>query len=172
VKKTENEVLRIVGVHNPLPSLHRQQELLDLYFTYVHPHFPIMFSSSFMRQYEFTVANPNSVEPSTSAGAGKVPVVLLLAMFALSSRYSDALRSEGDDFFESACRILNHDFCSSRLVTCQVMLLLAYREIGAYVALLRFLLSPLDTKLSIFFVHVHFNQRWNECFLDVYRNGN
>lgn len=42
-----------------------------------------------MRQYRHTMSNPNSTEPSTPSGSGKVPVVLLLAMFALASRYSD-----------------------------------------------------------------------------------
>lgn len=52
-------------------------------------------------------------------------------MFAIASRYSDSVQNEGDAFFENACRILNYDFRSSKIVNCQVMLLLAYREIGA-----------------------------------------
>lgn len=120
-----------MNVHNPLPSIARQQILIDLYFAFVHPHFPILSRPSFSRQYAYTLANPNSTEFSTSSGQGKVPIVLLLAMFSLASRYSDAPQSEGDAYFENACRILNYDFCNSRLSNCQVMLLLGLREIGA-----------------------------------------
>lgn len=42
-----------------------------------------------MRQYRHSMSNPNSTEPSTPAGSGKVPIVLLLSMFALAARYSD-----------------------------------------------------------------------------------
>lgn len=89
-----------------------------------------MVRSSFERQYRFTLAHPDSTEPSTSGGRGPVPTVLLLAMFALSSRYSETDREAGDSYFLDACKIVNFDLYPSKLVIVQSLLLLAYREIG------------------------------------------
>lgn len=91
-----------------------------------------------MRQYRHTVSNPDSTEPSTPAGSGKVPMVLLLSMFALAARYSDIdpVRSDGkywtagQDYLDKARRVLNYDYGSSKLVSVQALLLMAYREIG------------------------------------------
>ncbi|KAK4053492.1 hypothetical protein OIV83_001659 [Microbotryomycetes sp. JL201] len=136
--KSEREILALADAEDPLPDRATQQHLLDLYWTYVHPHFPILYKVSFMRQYRHTVSNPDSIEPSTPAGGGKVPMVLLLSMFALAARYSDLdpVRSDGkywtagQDYFEKAKRVLNYDYGSSKLVSVQALLLLAYREIG------------------------------------------
>ncbi|TNY20133.1 fungal-specific transcription factor domain-containing protein [Rhodotorula diobovata] len=132
--KTEAEILRLVGAEDALPDMETQSQLLSAYWAYVHPHFPI----SFMRQYRHTLAHPDSTEPSTPAGTGKVPVVLLLAMFALAARYCDLDRptepgkywEAGQEYLDKARRILNHDYGSSKLVTVQALLLLSYREIG------------------------------------------
>lgn len=91
-----------------------------------------------MRQYRHSISNPNSTEPSTPAGSGKVPIVLLLSMFALAARYSDLDPSRSDgkywtagqDYLEKAKRVLNYDYGSSKLVSVQALLLMAYREIG------------------------------------------
>lgn len=91
-----------------------------------------------MRQYRHSVSHPDSTEPSTPAGGGKVPLVLLLSMFALAARYSDLepARTDGkywtagQDYFERAKAVLNYDYGSSKLVSVQALLLLAYREIG------------------------------------------
>lgn len=65
-------------------------------------------------------------------------MVLLLAMFALASRYSDvddptpvfpAIQA-GQVYLEKAKKILNYDYESSKLVSVQAMLLIAYQEIG------------------------------------------
>ncbi|KAM0788534.1 hypothetical protein ACM66B_001662 [Microbotryomycetes sp. NB124-2] len=138
VHKSEREILALADAEDPLPDRATQQHLLDLYWTYVHPHFPILYKVSFMRQYRHTVSNPDSTEPSTPAGGGKVPMVLLLSMFSLAARYSDVdpVRSDGkywtagQDYFEKAKRVLNYDYGSSKLVSVQALLLLAYREIG------------------------------------------
>ncbi|KAL8286842.1 hypothetical protein RQP46_003848 [Phenoliferia psychrophenolica] len=138
VLKTENEILQLTDAEDPLPDRQTQQHLLDLYWCYVHPHFPILYKISFMRQYRHSMSNPNSTEPSTPAGSGKVPMVLLLSMFALASRYSDLdpPRSDGkywtagQEYLDKAKRILNYDYGSSKLVSVQALLLMAYREIG------------------------------------------
>lgn len=41
-QKTEQEILREVGAENALPDPDTQLHLLDLYWAYVHPHFPIV----------------------------------------------------------------------------------------------------------------------------------
>ncbi|GAA5834644.1 hypothetical protein JCM9279_007070 [Rhodotorula babjevae] len=136
--KSENEILRLVDAEDPLPDLKTQAHLLSLYWSYVHPHFPLLYKISFMRQYRHTLAHPDSTEPSTPAGTGKVPVVLLLAMFALAARYSDLEApteggkywEAGQEYLDKARRILNHDYGSSKLVTVQALLLISYREIG------------------------------------------
>ncbi|GAA5902640.1 hypothetical protein JCM8208_007026 [Rhodotorula glutinis] len=136
--KTENEILRLVDAEDPLPDLKTQAHLLSLYWSYVHPHYPLLYKISFMRQYRHALAHPDSTEPSTPAGTGKVPVVLLLAMFALAARYSDLEApteggkywEAGQDYLDKARRILNHDYGSSKLVTVQALLLISYREIG------------------------------------------
>ncbi|KAK4704481.1 hypothetical protein P7C70_g1729, partial [Phenoliferia sp. Uapishka_3] len=136
--KTENEILKLTDSEDPLPDRQTQQHLLDLYWTYVHPHFPILYKISFMRQYRHSLSNPNSTEPSTPSGQGKVPIVLLLSMFALAARYSDLdpPRSDGkywtagQDYMDKAKKVLDYDYGSSKLVSVQALLLMAYREIG------------------------------------------
>ncbi|GAA6052521.1 hypothetical protein JCM3770_003807 [Rhodotorula araucariae] len=138
VLKTEGEILRLVDAEDPLPDMTTQTHLLAAYWTYVHPHFPLLYKISFMRQYRHSLAHPHSTEPSTPAGTGKVPVVLLLCMFALAARYCDLEEARtdgkywtaGQEYLDKARRILNHDYGSSKLVTVQALLLISYREIG------------------------------------------
>ncbi|KAM0754933.1 hypothetical protein T439DRAFT_377335 [Meredithblackwellia eburnea MCA 4105] len=138
VHKTEKEILQITESEDPLPDRQTQQHLLDLYWCYVHPHFPILYKVSFMRQYRHSLNNPDSTEPSTPAGAGKVPIVLLLSMFALAARYSNLEPHKNDgkywpagqEYLDKARRVLNYDYGSSKLVSVQALLLMAYREIG------------------------------------------
>ncbi|BGP06376.1 fungal-specific transcription factor domain-containing protein [Rhodotorula toruloides] len=138
VLKTEREILQLTDTEDPLPDMQTQTHLLAAYWTYVHPHFPLLYKVSFMRQYRHSLAHPDSTEPSTAAGTGKVPMVLLLSMFALAARYCDLEEARkdgkywtaGQEYLEKARRILNYDYGSSRLVTVQALLLISYREIG------------------------------------------
>jgi hypothetical protein len=72
-----------------------------------------------------------------------VPSLLLLAMFALASRYSDNARaappppadpstmwSAGDEYLDRAKTLLDSSYASSRPSTVQALLLMGYREIG------------------------------------------
>ena len=69
---------------------------------------PSLAQISFMRQYRHSLAHPDSTEPSTPAGTGKVPVVLLLAMFALAARYSDLeAPTEGGKYWEAGQEYLD-----------------------------------------------------------------
>jgi Fungal specific transcription factor domain len=72
----------------------------------------------------------------------RIPTLLLLAMFAVSARYSTSNRvpppppdgsmmwAAGDDYLDSAKVILDNSYASSRSSTVQALLLMGYREIG------------------------------------------
>jgi hypothetical protein len=150
-----------LNVKSVLPDKRMSDHLLELYWIFVHPHIPLLYRSLFVRQYRNTVhaggpentqdtTTPGSTEnhnnPSTSNGkpapaqavGGKVPAVLLLAVYAVAARYSDSggpriegqYWTAGDEYASKAKELIHEDFGSSRLTTIQAMLLLAYREIG------------------------------------------
>ncbi|GAA6010201.1 hypothetical protein JCM11491_005388 [Sporobolomyces phaffii] len=142
VARTERELLGLADGEDPLPDLETQHHLLQAFWTHVHPHFPILYKISFMRQYRHSLArsDPSNTTPaSTSFGNGPVPIVLLLSMFALSARYCDLYPTTGSDgkfwdagqdFLDKARKIIHHEYGSSKLVMVQTLLLIAYREIG------------------------------------------
>ncbi|KWU41105.1 hypothetical protein RHOSPDRAFT_13191, partial [Rhodotorula sp. JG-1b] len=138
-RKTEREILGLAEGEDPLPDLETQSHLLMAYWTYVHPHFPVCYKVAFLRQYRHSLAHPDSTEPSTPAGTGKVPTVLLLSMFALAARYCDIDKTKneggklwpaGQEYLDKARALLNYDYGSSKLVTVQALLLISYREVG------------------------------------------
>ncbi|KAI9508265.1 fungal-specific transcription factor domain-containing protein [Russula earlei] len=131
-----------------LPDAATQEELLDLYFAYVHPALPVLHKKSFLeklrnghvaRQSRNTPDSPSPLQfgrrrPHASP-------LLLLAMFSVAARYTsahdnDRLPSEstmwpaGDVYLEQAKRLLDSSYSSSRPATCQALLLMGYREIG------------------------------------------
>lgn len=140
--KTEAEIVRNTNATAVLPDKRTSDHLMELYWIYVHPHLPLLYRSLFVRQYRNTVHGSESAEGDTSgpamASGGKVPTLLLLAVYATAARYSDAggARKEGvywkagEEYAKKAKDMLFDDFGSSRLSTCQALLLLAYREIG------------------------------------------
>ncbi|KAF8964723.1 fungal-specific transcription factor domain-containing protein, partial [Flammula alnicola] len=133
-----------------LPAPQVQEHLLDLYFTYVQPLFPIVHKQSFWESYKAgTYADsphsPDDADPPNSASPfsrrrRRVPPLLLLSMYALASRYdtlttpppSDPamMWSAGDEYLDSAKILLDTSYASSRPATVQALLLLGYREIG------------------------------------------
>ena len=133
VLKTEAEILGVASIEDALPDRKTQEKLLTLYWAYVHPHFPILYQPAVMRQLRHGWTNPHSTEPSTPSGQGKVPLVLLLSIFALATRYSDGgparedgkLWTAGQEYCDNAKRLLDHDYGSSKLVTVQALLLMA-----------------------------------------------
>lgn len=167
--KTEAELVKKTKAYEVMPDKRTSDHFLELYWTYVHPHLPLLYRSLFVRQYRNTVhstdgyctsakendgssGSGNGSAPGTSAGGssggkpapalasgGKVPAILLLAIYALAARYSDTgegTRKEGEYwkagevYAVKARELLYEDFGSSRLTTCQALLLLAYREAG------------------------------------------
>jgi len=157
--KTEAELVNRTKAYEIMPDKRTSDHLLELYWTYVHPHLPLLYRSLFVRQYRNTVhssegyatgAKEGNGSSSTTplggakpapalASGGKVPAILLLSIYALAARYSDTgedTRKEGEYwragevYARKARELLYEDFGSSRLTTCQALVLLAYREAG------------------------------------------
>ncbi|KAG0238869.1 hypothetical protein BGW42_000030 [Actinomortierella wolfii] len=106
-----------------LPSIEIRDHLVDTYFTYRYPIWPIVHKKIFMQQLH----DPNST-PS---------LLLLNAMFAYASRYSNwvVLRADpnrpetaGQLFLERAQAMLPHFLMAPRLSTVQALLFLAQLE--------------------------------------------
>ncbi|OAX40867.1 hypothetical protein K503DRAFT_567355 [Rhizopogon vinicolor AM-OR11-026] len=132
------------GVIVDLPSLAMQDHLVDLYFTYAHPVFPVIHKGRFMREYS-ECSNPTTPESSGGSPyyanpepAQTVTKLLLLAIFAIAARYQDnntatnveAMWEAGNDYLAQARIVLAQVYHSSRATTCQALLLLGHREFG------------------------------------------
>ncbi|KAF8511182.1 fungal-specific transcription factor domain-containing protein [Gautieria morchelliformis] len=112
-----------------LPSIPTQEHLLRQYFHYVHPILPIVNRDEFWDHWA-------SLQKFGSGGPTKL---LLLSMFALAAQYSDPddIGQSNQDspvghnsYMADIHTLLKQTFVSSRLSTCQALLLLAYRAIG------------------------------------------
>ncbi|KAF7311124.1 Zn(2)-C6 fungal-type domain-containing protein [Mycena chlorophos] len=129
-----------------LPPQHVQEHLLQLYFAYVHPIFPLIHKTRFLTEYNTRhMASPvnsptdcNQSHPKPES-AQKYSPLLLLAMFAVSARFSDQdtpppakgkMWEAGAKYFVAAKNILAKVLHRSRPSTCQALLLLGYREFG------------------------------------------
>ncbi|THV07451.1 hypothetical protein K435DRAFT_741751 [Dendrothele bispora CBS 962.96] len=126
-----------------MPPIHVQDHLVDLYFTYIHPVFPVIHRSRFLSEYASRKQQGGRTPSSTSStpkpeSSQKVTNLLLLTMFALTARFSDdapltlngKMWEAGCEYMESARHILTQIFDRSRPSTVQSLLLLGYREFG------------------------------------------
>ncbi|PPR03375.1 hypothetical protein CVT24_012500 [Panaeolus cyanescens] len=132
-----------------LPPPQVQEHLIDLYFTHVHPHFPIIHKRAFFAAYKATSfpESPESPEPELASSSSpfgrrsrRIPTLLLFSMFAIASRYDETttplpsdpsmMWEAGDEFLNHAKVILDSTYASSRPSTCQSLLLMGFREIG------------------------------------------
>ncbi|KAI9459128.1 fungal-specific transcription factor domain-containing protein [Lactarius psammicola] len=131
-----------------LPDPATQEELLEIYFAYVHPALPLLHKQSFLEEIHSRHAvrqgNNDFDSPHPSHFGRRRPNIsplLLLAMFSVAARYTSthdgdkpptetAMWPEGDVYLEEAKRLLDSSYSSSRAATCQALLLLGYREIG------------------------------------------
>lgn len=99
--------------------------------------------SSMSADSPYSVDSQEAASPgSTSRGRGRVPTLLLLAMFSIAARYSyrtservpppeeGSMWAAGDSYLEDAKVILDSTYAASRPSTCQALLLLGYREVG------------------------------------------
>ncbi|KAI0321497.1 fungal-specific transcription factor domain-containing protein, partial [Amylostereum chailletii] len=134
-----------------LPDNETQKQLLDLYFTYVHPALPVVMKQAFMDDFRTghvgtppPESEPSS--PSSSSPLGRrrsfISPLLLLVVFSLAARYTPprggssppptegAMWPAGDAYFNCAKMLLNRTYAAPRPSTCQALLLMGYREIG------------------------------------------
>ncbi|KAG0702716.1 fungal-specific transcription factor domain-containing protein [Suillus ampliporus] len=135
------------GVIISLPPLVVQDHLVDLYFTYAHPVFPVIHMGRFLREYSEWKQNSNPSSPESAGGtpgcaspepSQTVTKLLLLAIFAIAARYQDdnapttvdAMWEAGNDYLAQARVALAQVYHSSRATTCQALLLLGHREFG------------------------------------------
>ncbi|KAF7762266.1 transcriptional regulator family: Fungal Specific TF [Agaricus bisporus var. burnettii] len=137
-----------------LPPREEQERLLELYFTYVQPSFPVIHKKAFWELWR----NGNNTNPHMKRKRRIAPL-LLLSMFALAARYdipeppsvssspsipnassspsstsfpTDGvwMWAAGEEYFNSAKSLLDTSYALSRPSTCQALLLMGFREIG------------------------------------------
>ncbi|KAH9944687.1 fungal-specific transcription factor domain-containing protein [Amylocystis lapponica] len=132
-----------------LPELDVQDHLIDLYFTYINPSFPVIERESFMAQYNAQISEPPEQRSDHSQGPmkpermQKISELLLFSIFAFAARYSDretqyeAQRARHGHVPEPGARyaararlILDTMYQESRTSTCQALILLGVREFG------------------------------------------
>ncbi|CCM04446.1 uncharacterized protein FIBRA_06626 [Fibroporia radiculosa] len=127
----------------PLPPMETQQHLINLYFTYVHPFFPVIHKQYFMSDF----STSQSMDSQHCAGRPaaitkrmqKMNKLLLLAMFSIAARFwdnklpgsqSEDMLNEGVSYAMRARQILNNIYQFSQPSTVQALLLLGIREFG------------------------------------------
>ncbi|KAG9072011.1 Transcriptional activator of fatty acid utilization [Linnemannia hyalina] len=103
-----------------MPPQDLADHLIDTYWTYIHPHMPVLHKPLFMRQYK-------NADPEK-----RPPAVLLNAMFSIASRFSDHPEivglSDPEDFgveyFSRAKRLVDLDMDMPRQASIQALLLM------------------------------------------------
>ncbi|RDB29501.1 Nitrogen assimilation transcription factor nit-4 [Hypsizygus marmoreus] len=136
------------NITTPLPPIHVQDRLIDLYFNYVHPTFPVLHKGRFLTEYNFRKQNGPSaraMSPEYAPGSPRpdpsqeLTPLLLFSMFAITARFCEdemppppegKMWEAGCNYLDSARAILTQVFHQSRPSTVQSLLLLGYREFG------------------------------------------
>ncbi|KAF9078330.1 fungal-specific transcription factor domain-containing protein [Rhodocollybia butyracea] len=134
-----------------LPPAEIQEHLLTVYFKHVHPFLPVVHKRAFYQALQadlspenspVSTSTPESERTSNLHKHRRVPPMLLFAMFAIASRYSNhpsnvprpssssTMWGAGDIYLERAQNILDRSYVRSCPSTCQALLLLGYREVG------------------------------------------
>lgn len=128
-----------------LPDAATQEQLLGIYFAYVHPALPILHKKSFLEELIAIRQCGNSLNAPSPSQFGRrrlhISPLLLLAIFSVAARYTStrdsdkppsesAMWTAGDVYLGKAKRLLDSSYSSSRPATCQALLLMGYREIG------------------------------------------
>ncbi|TFK46073.1 hypothetical protein OE88DRAFT_1668214 [Heliocybe sulcata] len=134
-----NAVLRYEeeeDIQVPLPPIEQRDRLVNLYFIYFHPSFPVINKKRFLEAYEASKQDPST---STLRGSQRLSKLLLCSMFSISERYciDETTRVKKGEMYEHGCEyldyarvVLNRVYHHSRLSTCQALLLLGIREFG------------------------------------------
>ncbi|KAF9567781.1 hypothetical protein CPC08DRAFT_739993 [Agrocybe pediades] len=135
-----------------LPPQNVQDRLIELYFTYIHPVFPVVHKTRFLAEFNARKQNDGNDfrdSPHLSSGSAyssprpeptqEVTRLLLFSMFAVAARFTDEDQAElpdgkmwdaGCDYLDRARDILTKIFHISRPSTVQSLMLLGYREFG------------------------------------------
>ncbi|KAI0068074.1 hypothetical protein BV25DRAFT_1875230 [Artomyces pyxidatus] len=132
-----NQFIPEENVNVTLPSLEVQRHLLDLYFIYVHPAFPVVHKTLFWKDFEAALTSDRytgSNHPEKSHYSN----LLLLSMFAIAARYDQEenlpatgnIWEAGLDYMVQAREVLNRVYHYCKGSTCQALLLLGLREFG------------------------------------------
>ncbi|KAF6766696.1 fungal-specific transcription factor domain-containing protein [Ephemerocybe angulata] len=135
--------------HVHLPPREEQDVLIDIYFTYVHPTFPIIYKSRFLSEYKerggSTAGSPSASSTYSSSNATprpeptqEVTPLLLLSMFAVAARFKDDEEAdtsngkmwEGGASYSEAARKILSTVRNSRPSVVQAIVLLGYAEFG------------------------------------------
>ncbi|KAJ7459181.1 fungal-specific transcription factor domain-containing protein [Mycena galericulata] len=144
--KDPSQLIQEENMDIELPPLQVQEHLLQLYFTYIHPVFPLIHKTRFLAEYNNRHRGTPVHSPAHGPGSGLKPEpaqkfspLLLLAMFSISARFSEQdtplppkgkMWEAGGKYFNLAKSILAQVMHRSRPSTCQTLLLLGYREFG------------------------------------------
>lgn len=137
--KSEEQLMQLTQAKLLMPEFKVAENLLKLYWTYVHPHLPMLHRSLVERQFRMLwVGHKPDGKPGRTHANQALPYALLYAMFAVASRYAEDVPScdsfsywpAGDEYAQKAKDILEADFPTSRISSVQAWTLLAYRDIG------------------------------------------
>ncbi|EKM84077.1 hypothetical protein AGABI1DRAFT_117526 [Agaricus bisporus var. burnettii JB137-S8] len=128
-----------------LPPWDIQDRLLELYFTYIHPVYPLIYKRRFLLEYQYKrqgtrrESQPNSPRLPRPEPTQEVTPLLLLAIFAIAARFCEdemplpptgKMWEAGCGYLDTARGLLAKVFHVSRPSTVQALLLLGYREFG------------------------------------------
>ncbi|CDO75511.1 hypothetical protein BN946_scf184935.g47 [Trametes cinnabarina] len=173
-----------VDVNMPPPDL--QNHLLQLYFTYVHPFFPVVHKQDFLYHYNAYSENaPLAVGKDTKLRRHLMQrpcKILLLSMFAIAARYSDRAEDHpgptgsnvsraGQRYAEDAHKLLGEQalyrkYQTSRPSTCQALLLLAIREFGMGAMDKGWLYSDIKAQLGVQAIDLGMNRNADNWTID------
>ncbi|KAI5898203.1 uncharacterized protein SCHCODRAFT_02611397 [Schizophyllum commune H4-8] len=131
-----------------MPPQDVQDELLELFFSYIHPIFPTIHKDRFLSEYNLRKSGASSKGSPSENSTGtpkpessqKVNNLLLLSIFAITARFRDdapapsslngKMWEAGCEYCDDALKILTRTFHRSQPSTVQSLLLLGYREFG------------------------------------------
>lgn len=126
-----------------LPPWDKQDRLIEIYFTYLHPFFPAIHKNRFFTEYQYRKhggeAPQNMKQSPRPELTQEVTSLLLLAIFAIAARFCDdemplppagKMWEAGCEYLNLARELLAKVFHVSRPSTVQALLLLGYREFG------------------------------------------
>ncbi|TFK49703.1 hypothetical protein OE88DRAFT_1736693 [Heliocybe sulcata] len=118
-----------------MPTREYQEHLINVYFTYIHPWFPIVHKRRFLEQFR---SNPNLPEnPSSVTSTQTVSKALLLTMLATAERYygtqgspppAGVMSEAGCDIAGAGREVIMRTIHHSHPSICQSLLLLGIRE--------------------------------------------